>query len=290
MSLQVIQNKHLYVELSPDMGASITKFTDKVTNYNIFRPFPKNKKINKTNSYFSAYFATIPYFGAVHKNTFLYKNKYINLSRTHPLERETIHGEGWVNKWKILNKNENSIKLYFKHNPKKSFPFKYEAEQEFALKKTSLIIKIKIKNLDFLTFDCGIGFHPWFNLSNYSKVYSNSFNYNSNSSEDNFKNRNLLKNKFLDLNKYKLDKTFLRWDGKSKLILDKNISLEIINKKNINNLHIFTPQRKKYYCIEPVTNVRNSFYLKKFSNEYTGLYSLKSNRIFEAKVEFKLIK
>ena len=73
---------------------------------------------------------TVPYFGAIHKNTFLYKDKYINLPRTHPLEPDTIHGEGWVNKWKIEKKIKSFNKCLFTHNGKNSFPHKYQVYQK----------------------------------------------------------------------------------------------------------------------------------------------------------------
>ena len=121
MSLKVLQNKKMLLEVSPEMGCSITKFIDLEKNKEIFRTFPKNRKINKYNCYFSGYFATVPYFGAIHKKTFIYDNKFISLPKTHPLEPMTIHGEGWVNKWKIIKSSKNSLSFEFKHNRKKVF-------------------------------------------------------------------------------------------------------------------------------------------------------------------------
>ena len=113
MPILSLQNKNLFLEISPEMGASVTKFYDRKKNKDIFRPFPKTKKISKKNCYFSGYFATVPYFGVIHKDAFFYKNKFIKLSRTHPLEPDTIHGEGWVKNWKIktscIFKNINII-------------------------------------------------------------------------------------------------------------------------------------------------------------------------------------
>ena len=38
-------------------------------------------------------------------------------------------------------------------------------------------IQIKIENLDNYSFECGIGFHPWFNISKISKIFINDFSY-----------------------------------------------------------------------------------------------------------------
>ena len=69
-----------------------------------------------------------------------------------------------------------------------------------------------------------------------------------------------------------------------------DISLEINNKKNVRNLHVYTPPNENFFCVEPVTNIRDSFYFKKFSNEYHGLKNLLKNKKFEAEIEFKLVR
>ena len=61
MIIKKIENKNLSLEVANEMGASIIHFKDKIKNVSIFRPFPKNKKISKYNSYFAGYFATVPY-------------------------------------------------------------------------------------------------------------------------------------------------------------------------------------------------------------------------------------
>ena len=222
------------------------------------------------------------------KISFLHNKKFVSLPRTHPLEPDPIHGEGWVSKWKVKSKSKISTELLFNHDGKKGFPFKYQVNQEFILKKKSLYINISITNIDKESFNCGIGFHPWFNIDKFSRIYSNNFTYIENN-KNNFKQKKLTAAKLLNLNKYKIDKTFLNWNGKAKLILNKDISLEIINKKNINNLHIYTPPKENFFCIEPVTNVGDAFQIKKNSKEYTGLKNLKKNKNFESSVEFKLI-
>ena len=42
-----LQNKNLFLEISPEMGASVTKFYDRKKNKDIFRPFQKQKKFQK---------------------------------------------------------------------------------------------------------------------------------------------------------------------------------------------------------------------------------------------------
>jgi len=289
MSQKILENKKLLLEISPNMGESILRFIDKEKKTNIFRSFPLKKRQGKYNCYFSGYFATIPYFGAIHKKTFFYKDKYINLPRTHILEPDTIHGEGWVNKWKVKKNTKNILVLEFLHNGKNSFPFKYQSIQTFNLTKDSLIIRLKIINLDKSKFHCGIGFHPWFTISKDSKIFSNTFSYLNQTKINKFNIKEMINSKSLDLNKTKIDETFLKWNGRSKLILNKHIKLEIINKKNVGNLHVYSPPRENFFCIEPVTNIRDSFLVMKNSKAYHGLKILNPKKSFEAAVEFKIL-
>ena len=291
MKFKIIQNKNLFLKISPDMGASIISFIEKKNKLDIFRPFDQKKKINKYNSYFTGYFATIPYFGIVRKKSFYDYKKcdYISLQKNHILEPGTIHGEGWVNKWKISKLSKSSIEFFFNHSGREGFPCAYKAIQKFKLIKNSLIISISIKNLDKYPFDCGIGFHPWFNIDKNSKIYSNTFNYLKKQKSNTFKKIKYSNKRFLDLNLCKIDKTFLNWSGKSKLIISKDVSLNIINNMNIKNLHVYSPPKENFFCVEPVTNITDAFYLKKMGRKEHGLIYLKPNNKFKAVCEFEVV-
>ena len=291
MTFKIIQNKNLFLKISPDMGASVISFIEKNKNINIFRPLDNSKKINKYNSYFTGYFSTIPYFGNIREKSFYNygKREYISLQRTHILEPGTIHGEGWVNKWKVNKLTPSSIELYFNHKGKKGFSCSYKSTQKFKLIKNSLIISISIENLDEHSFDCGIGFHPWFNIDKNSKIYSNSFNCLEKKKSNNFNKIKYSNKKFLDLNINKIDKTFLNWNGKSKLIINNDVSLNIINGKNVKNLHVYSPPKEDFFCIEPVTNITDAYYLKKIGRKDHGLTTLKPNKKFKAVCEFEVI-
>ena len=291
MARDFLENNHLYLEYNPDVGGSIFKFQVKINNkkYDVFRSYNKRKTL-KYNSYFSGYFSTIPYFGVIRKKSLLYKKKYLSLPRTHPLEPDTIHGEGWVSKWSILNNNKNSVSLKFNHDGKKSFPFKYETVQRFKLVENSLEIKVTIKNKDNNSFDCGIGFHPWFNIDRKSRIFSNTYNYLEIDSNNCVKNKKLLKNsQAFNFNKINIDETFVNWNGNTRMILNKFIEIIIKNKKNVKNLHIYSPKNEKFFCVEPVTNIRDAYYYKKNKIRNHGLKNLKPDKTFEAAVIFKVL-
>ena len=101
--------------------------------------------------------------------------------------------------------------------------------------------------MDKNNFDCGIGFHPWFNLSKNSKIYSNNFLFLKKKKDNTFSKKKFIKKNYIDLNKYKTDTTFLNWIGKSKLTINNNLSINIKNKKNVTNLHVYSPAKKNFF-------------------------------------------
>ena len=62
-----------------------------------------------------------------------------------------------------------------------------------------------------------------------------------------------------------------------------------IKKKNIKNLHVYSPPKENFFCIEPVSNVRDAYLVKKNSKLYNGLKIIKPKKSFEAAVEFKIL-
>ena len=177
------------------------------------------------------------------------------------------------------------------HKGEHNFPFKYSAIQKYTLSKNSLIINIKIKNIDIFPFDVGIGFHPWFKISKKSELFSNTFNY-IDYKNNKFKTKNYFKKKTnsILLYKNKIDRSFIGWNGKSKLIINKNISINITNKKNVNKIHIYSPKNKDFFCIEPTTNIDDAFNLKKNGSKSHGLKKIKPKEEFEASVSFDIIR
>ena len=151
-------------------------------------------------------------------------------------------------------------------------------------------IRVIIKNKDNKSFDCGIGFHPWFNLDKKSKIFSNTYNYiDIDNNHKIYKKRILNNNQQFDFNKINIDETFINWNGNSKLVLNKFLTINIKNKKNVKNLHIYSPKKENFFCVEPVTNTRDSYFFKKNNINYHGLKNLKPGKTFEAAVIFKIV-
>jgi len=190
----------------------------------------------------------------------------------------------------VVNGNKSNVSLKFFHDGKKSFPYKYETIQKFRLIKNCLEIKVSIKNKDRKSFDCGVGFHPWFDLNINSRIFSNTYKYVEIDKNNKIKIKKLLKNsQSFNFNKINIDETFISWNGNTKLILNKLLTVFIKNKKNVKNLHIYSPKNENFFCVEPVTNTRDSYFFKKNNMKYHGLKNLKPGKIFEAAVIFKII-
>ena len=54
-------------------------------------------------------------------------------------------------------------------------------------------------------------------------------------------------------------------------------------------LHVYSPPKENFFCIEPVSNVRDAYLVMKNSKLYNGLKIIKPNQSFESAVEFKIL-
>ena len=63
----------------------------------------------------------------------------------------------------------------------------------------------------------------------------------------------------------------------------------MIISKNLKHLVVFTPPKSNFFCIEPVTNYRDAYYIKKLGSQFHGLKNLKPKKTFKASVEFEIL-
>ena len=79
-------------------------------------------------------------------------------------ESSALHGDGWQNSWVVKNLEKNFVimKLIVKN---KNWPFKYSGYQIIKINNNELKISLEIKNLDIESMPCGLGFHPWFDMT-----------------------------------------------------------------------------------------------------------------------------
>ena len=292
----ILENNFLYVEVNPNFGGSILDFSFKKNNskISIFRKTPKKTKYNNINNILAtSYFPLIPYSGRIKKGLLRFKKETFKLKGCQILKEEnSVHGDGWKSSWKKKIVNQKSIIMQL-NTKNKNWPFKYSGVQTISIAKNILKISLELKNTDIKSMPCGLGFHPFFDMTpNVTLQMKAKKNW--------LVGKNFLFKKKLDIgpridfkNTKKLLNTnlvngFSEWDGFAKIIWpEKKISLEINSSKNLKHLVVFTPTKSNFFCIEPVSHSVDSFNLYNNGVKGTGTKVLKPKKTFKVITTFK---
>lgn len=70
-----------------------------------------------------------------------------------------LHGDGWLAEWQAVALQDDRARLAFCHD---TGPFRYRAEQEIALNRNSLFLRLSVQNEGAEPMPFGLGFHPYF--------------------------------------------------------------------------------------------------------------------------------
>lgn len=75
-----------------------------------------------------------------------------------------LHGEGWVNAWRIATADQNHARLQFAHRDTRygRFPFAFTAEQTFRLTHDAFELELRVRNDHDRPAPFGLGLHPFF--------------------------------------------------------------------------------------------------------------------------------
>jgi aldose 1-epimerase len=245
--------------------------------------------LNYKDTYASA--ILFPFVSRIKDGTYSFEDKKYNLKINEKEKNNAIHGLIFNKHFEVLEQNTSkakaSIKLQFKvvENPQ-GFSFKFTIQLVYSLTKSSLSLKVIIKNIDTKSFPFSIGWHPYFYSSD---LYNSFLNFKSTTKivfdkkmiPTDYKKIDLvneiqLKNKKLD-NCYTLENNQV-------FFKTPNYSISINSTSKEKYLQIYTPNKLNTLAIEPATAPANSF------NNLKGLQILKPNNEYEITWKIELIR
>ena len=291
--LIILENEILYVEINPILGGSIKNFFIKNKNIKIpvFRE-ASNKIRKKDDVLLNSFFSLIPFSGRIGNALLKFKSKTYNLKKNFKGELSALHGDGWQNPWIVKNLEKNCVimKLSAKN---KNWPFKYSGHLIIKINNNELKISLEIKNLDIKSMPCGLGLHPWFDMTANASLQMNAKKFWIVGKDNLFKKvSNLSKN--IDFSRGKklintnLVNGFSEWNGFATIVWpEKKLSLNIESSKNLKHLIVYTPYNENFFCIEPVSHSVDAFNLYAKGIKGTGTKILRPNKIFKVVTSFK---
>ncbi len=290
----ILKNNKVQLGILPELGASLSflKYMQNNTVRDILRPLETGGKVDANNA---SLFPMIPFCGRIRGGSFVYFGITRKMAKNHTGIVDPIHGDGWKSVWQVQSQQDDKIVLTLTHDKDKGgFPFSYNAELSYTLKKTRLEIEMKITNPGPLPMPCGMGIHPFFVKTKEVEldfvtqmVWSNESDpifdkpYETPSTWQ-FQGGRPLKNAVFDT-------CFDGFDGKASILYpDTGITVNIEADNQFKHVVLYAPRGKNFFCLEPVSNAINAFNLAANGTIGTGMKSIGPEQSMSGKLALEI--
>ncbi|CCO50348.1 conserved hypothetical protein [Vibrio nigripulchritudo SOn1] len=158
MSLYTLNGDGYRIRLSDEGGTVVDGTWNGIP---IFRPYP-DAISGKINPLKCGSFPLIPFGNRVEKNVFSFQGRCYQLNPNTNWDRHYVHGDGWLNQWKVVSHSEHQLCMDFVWD---SDVYIYHARQRFEVSKGEFVITLELKNTGQTPMPFGIGHHPFFLLT-----------------------------------------------------------------------------------------------------------------------------
>ncbi|MGN6424823.1 MAG: aldose 1-epimerase [Asticcacaulis sp.] len=246
------------LDLNPDLGGSIARFTHKGAD--VMRPTPDDA----TDVLQSSCFPLVPFCNRIRDGKFVVEGHKVQLSPNLGDSPHTLHGQGWRNAWRVVEASASRAVLSYRHGADE-WPWDYEATQVFELRDKGLRVYLNVTNLSRGHMPAGLGFHPYFNLTDQTRLKAHVDGVWI--SDDEVLPRNwhagvLFKDwthgdalKFDKL----IDNCYTGFHGRAEVFEGQNLTHVLRASPDCHWLHIYVPLGEDYFCAEPVNHMPDPF-------------------------------
>ena len=123
-----LRSERLRLELSPSIGGAISAF--EWTANGDSRPVLRECNGRLGTVLDASSFPLVPYVNRIRGGSFQFRGREISLKPNMPGDPSPLHGQGWLNPWKVESASKHNAVLTY-HHEAGEWPWSYEAMQEF---------------------------------------------------------------------------------------------------------------------------------------------------------------
>jgi aldose 1-epimerase len=149
----------LELRLSPSIGGAISSFAWKGGGSG--RAILRESHTPLQNVLDASCFPLVPFVNRIRGGSFTFRGRQVRLSPNMAGDPSPLHGQGWMNPWRVESSGDTEAVLAFDHEPGE-WPWAYEARQHFRLESNALHLRLTCRNTSNEPMPCGLGFHPYF--------------------------------------------------------------------------------------------------------------------------------
>jgi aldose 1-epimerase len=252
--------------LSPEMGGSVTAWEWKLGNgfAPLFRPWDGISG----DRYTLACFPLVPWSNRITHGGFEHDGNFYQIHANRTEEHYPIHGDGWLQPWKLAEQGTDRIKLSLDSRSFDGNPYHYRSTQTFLLLPDGLQIDLTVTHMGQKSLPYGLGLHPYFVRNADTRLQFKSegvwlagedpipvehtthfppgWDYNTPS----------------PLDGPMIDNCFTGWNGKAVIDYpDRGISLTMVMPDCNGYTLLYRPPKRDFFCIEPITHPIDAFHM-----------------------------
>jgi aldose 1-epimerase len=245
------------LELAPAVGGAIAALVWR--GQDLLRPAPPGA----TDPLAMSSFPLVPYANRIGHGRFVFDGQEHHLPINYAGQAHPLHGVGWLRSWKVVGGDEAVVTLAHRHDGDGDWPWRYAAEQRFALDDDGLTVTLSITSEDDRAMPVSLGFHPYFAVSGVSSLRFEAAGVWLTDAQL-LPTECVAADRLADfaagapvLRKTLVDHCYAGWSGSAVIArIDGDVRLSATDTPL---LHVYMPPGEDFFCAEPVTAMPDAF-------------------------------
>ena len=248
VGLLTLQHGDARLIVDAECGGAIREFS--CGRHPVLRPAPSSAT---TEPIELACFPMVPYVNRIAGGRFQFGVRQVQLSKNWAQDPHPLHGQGWLGRWTVAQVSASAARLQFEGGGDE-WPWRYRAEQRFALAPDGLTIELSAENLGTGQMPLMLGLHPYFPNAARTRLQTRlprvwrtdqaalPLEEIATPAEWGF-------DPARPVSAQPLDHCFAGWNGIATLYSpEQTINLQA---SNCSFLHIYVPAGRDFFCLEP---------------------------------------
>ncbi len=200
-----------------------------------------------------ACFPMVPYVNRIADGRFQFGGRQVQLEQNRSQEPHPLHGQGWRSRWTVAEISASGARLQFEGGGDQ-WPWRYRAEQRFAIEPDGIAIELSAENLGAEPMPVMLGLHPYFFGASRTRLLARlprvwRTDQAALPVEELAAPMDWSFDPARPLKAMQLDHCFAGWDGRATLYSpERTIHLQA---SNCRFLHVYVPAGRDYFCLEP---------------------------------------
>ena len=163
MTLLSLRAGRLAVDLAPEAGGSIARFTID-DSIDVLRP-ASAEALASGRGNDTACYPLVPFSNRIADGHLAFDGQQVVLEPNWPGLRHPMHGDGWAHSWRVERSDARSAELSYGHDGRDGWPFRYRARQSYRLDGDAFSVGMSIENLESQAVPAGLGLHLFLRAS-----------------------------------------------------------------------------------------------------------------------------